>query len=148
MLVDTGIVFIPIITMVVSNILASHKAGDDEGSAAIQSLKKIEAEFFALLGVIVFAAIPVLEVDLGEMRYVKPALRCGTVVAVIPGNDTQTTYDRTLAEIGGQTGAIPIWWAAMHTLSKAVTAAATGLENPLPQARQEKTAALPKSQAA
>lgn len=123
-LVDTGIVFIPIITMVVSNILASHKAGDDEGSAAIQSLKKIEAEFFALLGVIVFAAIPVLEVDLGEMRYVKPALRCGTVVAVIPGNDTQTTYDRTLAEIGGQTGAIPIWWAAMHTLSKAVTAAA------------------------
>ena len=37
-LVDTGIVFIPIITMVVGNILSSHRAGDDEGSAAIQSL--------------------------------------------------------------------------------------------------------------
>ena len=68
-LVDTGIVFIPIITMVVSNILASHKAGDDEGSAAIQSLKKIEAEFFALLGVIVFAAILIAIAVLGVRGY-------------------------------------------------------------------------------
>tara|TARA_R110001592_G_scaffold254129_3_gene517474 strand:+ start:19098 stop:20717 length:1620 start_codon:yes stop_codon:yes gene_type:complete len=123
-LVDTGIVFIPIITMVVGNILTSHKAGDDEGSAAIQSLKKIEADFFAMLGVIVFAAIPVLDVELDEMRYVKPALRCGTTVATIPGNNTETTYDRTLAAIAGETGSIPIWWAAVHTLSKSVTAAA------------------------
>lgn len=122
-LVDTGIVFIPIITMVIANSLASHKAGDDEGSAAIQSLKKIEADFFAMLAVIVFAAIPVLDVELGEMRYVKPALRCGTVVTTIPGNNTQTTYDRTLAAIAGETGAIPIWWAAAHTLSKSITAA-------------------------
>lgn len=123
-LVDTGIVFIPIITMVVGNILTSHKAGDDEGSAAVQSLKKIEADFFAMLGVIVFAAIPVLDVELDEMRYVKPALRCGTTVATIPGNNTETTYDRTLAAIAGETGSIPIWWAAAHTLSKSVTAAA------------------------
>jgi len=122
-LVDTGIVFIPIITMVVANSLTSHKAGDDEGSAAIQSLKKIEADFIAMLAVIVFAAIPVLDVELDEMRYVKPALRCGTVVTTIPGNNTETTYDRTLAAIAGETGAIPIWWAAAHTLSKSITAA-------------------------
>lgn len=122
-LVDTGIVFIPIITMVIANSLASHKGGDDEGSAAIQSLKKIEADFFAMLAVIVFAAIPVLDVELDEMRFVKPALRCGTVVTTIPGNNTDTTYDRPLAAISGQTGAIPIWWAAAHTLSKSVTAA-------------------------
>ena len=42
-LVDTGIVFIPIIAMVLGHVLESHKGGDDEGSAAIQSLKKIEA---------------------------------------------------------------------------------------------------------
>ena len=122
-LVDTGIVFIPIITMVVGNILTSHKGGDDEGSAAIQSLKKIEADFFAMLGVIVFAAIPVLDVQLGEMQYVKPALRCGSTVTTIDGTNTKTTYDRVLATISGQTGSIPIWWAALHTLSKSVTAA-------------------------
>ena len=122
-LVDTGIVFIPIITMVVSNILSSHRAGDDEGSAAIQSLKKIETDFYAMLGVIVFAAIPVIDVQLADMRYVKPTLGCSSVAATIDGTATDTTYDRTLATIAGETGSIPIWWAGMHTLSKSVTAA-------------------------
>ena len=122
-LVDTGIVFIPIITMVAGNILSSHRAGDDEGSAAIQSLKKIETDFFAMLGVIVFAAIPVIDVQLADMRYVKPILGCSSVAATIDGTATDTTYDRTLSTIAGETGAIPIWWAAMHTLSKSVTAA-------------------------
>jgi len=123
-LVDTGIVFIPIITMVVGNIMTSHRAGDDEGSAAIQSLKKIETDFYAMLGVIVFAAIPVIDLELADMQYVKPALGCSAVPANIDGTSTDTTYDRTLATIGGETGSIPIWWAGMHTLSKSVTAAA------------------------
>jgi len=122
-LVDTGVVFIPIITMVVSNILNSHRAGDDEGSAALQSLKKIETDFIAMLGVIVFAAIPVIDVQLADMRYVKPTPGCSSIAATINGTATNTTYDRTLATIGGETGAIPIWWAALHTLSKSVTAA-------------------------
>ena len=122
-LVDTGVVFIPIITMVVGNILNSHRAGDDEGSAAIQSLKKIETDFIAMLGVIVFAAIPVIDVQLADMRYVKPTLGCSSIAATIDGTATNTTYDRTLATIGGETGAIPIWWAALHTLSKSITAA-------------------------
>ena len=41
-LVDTGVVFIPIITMVVGNILNSHRAGDDEGSAARDTAPKRE----------------------------------------------------------------------------------------------------------
>ena len=122
-LVDTGVVFIPIITMVLGNILNSHRAGDDEGSAAIQSLKKIETDFIAMLGVMVFAAIPVIDVQLADMRYVKPTLGCSAVAATIDGTSTETTYDRTLATIGGETGAIPIWWAGLHTLSKSVTAA-------------------------
>lgn len=122
-LVDTGIVFIPIITMVIANILSSHQAGDDEGSAAIQSLKKIEADFFTMLGVIVFAAIPVIDVQLGDMQYVKPSLDCRASPTTIPGTDTATSYDRPLATISGETGVIPIWWAALHALSKSVTAA-------------------------
>ncbi|MCB1732080.1 MAG: hypothetical protein KDI21_16535 [Halieaceae bacterium] len=66
-LVDTGIVFIPIIAMVLGHVLDSHKGGDDEGSAAIQSLKKIEADFIAMLGVLIFAAIPMLDVELTDM---------------------------------------------------------------------------------
>ena len=121
-LVDTGIVFIPIITMVLGNILSSRKAGDDEGSAAIQSLKKIETDFFAMLAVIVFAAIPAFDVTLAEMEYVKPALSCSAVPETIDGDDTGTTFDRPLLELGAQTGGIPVWWGFVHVLSKAVTA--------------------------
>ncbi len=71
-LVDTALVFVPVITMIVSNIVSSRRAGDDEGSSAIQSLKKIETDFYMMLGVIVFAAIPVIDVTLGEMTYIKP----------------------------------------------------------------------------
>ncbi|HCD57208.1 MAG TPA: hypothetical protein DEQ90_17415, partial [Halieaceae bacterium] len=106
-LVDSGIVFIPIIAMVLGNCLDSHKGGDDEGSAAIQSLKKIEADFIAMLGVLIFAGIPLLEVRLADMEYNKPALRCTEAAETIPGTDTGTTYDTTLAAMGDQTGSIP-----------------------------------------
>ena len=122
-LVDTGIVFIPIIAMVLGHVLESHKGGDDEGSAAIQSLKKIEADFIAMLGVLIFAAIPMLDVELTDMEYHKPALRCTDSPETIPGTTTGTTYDATLATMADQTGSIPLWWAMLHWLSKAVTAA-------------------------
>ncbi|MEX0827790.1 MAG: conjugal transfer protein TraG N-terminal domain-containing protein [Haliea sp.] len=122
-LVDTGIVFIPIIAMVVGNILDSHKGGDDEGSAALQSLKKIEADFIAMLGVLIFAGIPMLDVRLTDMEYAKPALRCTDTAETIQGTDTGTTYDKTLSTLGDEEGRIPLWWALMHWLSKAITAA-------------------------
>lgn len=123
-LVDTALVFVPVITMIVGNIVSSRRAGDDEGSAAIQSVKKIETDFYMMLGVIVFAAIPVLDVNLGDMTYVKPALDCNVpAAAAVPGTNTGTTYDTTLAAIGGQTGQAPIWWAALHTLSKSIVSA-------------------------
>ena len=122
-LVDTGIVFLPIIALVLGHVLESHKGGDDEGSAAIQSLKKIEADFIAMLGVLIFAAIPMLDVQLTDMAYHKPALRCTDTPETIPGTATGTTYDATLAALADQTGSIPLWWAMLHWLSKAVTAA-------------------------
>lgn len=122
-LVDTGIVFIPLIAMVLGHVLDSHKGGDDEGSAAIQSLKKVESDFIAMLGVLIFAAIPMLDVELTDMEYHKPALRCTDTPETIPGTATGTTYDATLATIADETGAIPLWWAMLHWVSKAVTAA-------------------------
>ncbi|MEO0436613.1 MAG: conjugal transfer protein TraG N-terminal domain-containing protein [Pseudomonadota bacterium] len=122
-LVDTGIVFIPLIATVVANIASSHRAGEDEGSAGKQSLKKNEVDLYMMFAVMIFAAIPVLDVELTEMDYVKPALECGTSSVTVDGNDTDTTYDRTLATISGQTGGIPIWWALAHVQSKGFTAA-------------------------
>ena len=123
-LVDTALVFIPLVTMIAGNIISSRRAGDDEGSAGIQSLKKIETDFYVMLGVIVFAAIPVIDVTLGEMTYIKPDLTCKAPPnPVVAGNATGTTYDRTLTTLGDKTGQAPIWWATLHVLSKAVVSA-------------------------
>lgn len=119
-LVDTSLVFVPFITMIVGHIMTSRMGGDDEGSAAVQSLKKIETDLYMMIGVLVFAAVPVMDVRLGEMTYVKPALSCSATEETIDGSATGTSYDAVLTTLGGETGRVPIWWGAMHTLSKAV----------------------------
>ncbi len=123
-LADTGIIFIPVIVMFISHIKSSHQGGDDEGNAALQSQKKIEADFFAMMAVLIFAAIPMMEVTLSEMKYAKPALSCSATAETVTASNTGTTYDGTLASMAGETGKIPLWWAALHWLSKAVTSAA------------------------
>lgn len=122
-LVDTGLVFLPIITMMVGNIMESRKGGDDEGSAGIQSLKKIETDFYMMFFVMVFAAIPMVDVKLGEMTYVRPVLSCTAHAETISGSKTGTTYDKALQTLGGESGQAPLWWAVLHIVSKAVTSA-------------------------
>jgi len=119
----SGIVYIPFLVMIASNIIQSRKAGDDEGSAGVQSLKKIETDLVVMIIVMMLACIPLVDVELGEMRYTKPALDCQLVASTIDGDDTGTTYDSTLATLGGQTGRIPAWWGFMHIVSKAVVSA-------------------------
>ncbi|MCY3812115.1 MAG: conjugal transfer protein TraG N-terminal domain-containing protein [Gammaproteobacteria bacterium] len=130
---DTGIVYLPFLVIVLRNMLESRRAGDDEGSAAIQSLKKSETDVVVAIVVMFLAAVPFTEVRLGEMSYVRPQLDCavedriarGLEPAEVPGTATGTAYDAPLATLSGETGRIPIWWGFVHVVSKAVVAAGT-----------------------
>jgi hypothetical protein len=122
-LADSGIVFIPFIGIILGHVISTRKAGDDEGAAAVQSVKRIETDVIVTLFVMMVAVIPVSTVSLGEMRYSKPQLSCKKDAALINGNDTKTTVDYTLDTIGGESGKAPVWWAIMHMLSKSVTSA-------------------------
>lgn len=53
----------------------------------------------------------------------RPALECNTSPATVSGDNTKTNFDRPLTAIGGAVGRIPLWWAVVHVISKAVTAA-------------------------
>lgn len=125
-----GLVSIPFIVVILSNITSSKKAGDDEGSAGVQSLKKTEVDVVFMVGVIFLAAVPFSTVTLSEMHYARPAYDCsiadqiaGGAPATVNGSATGTTYDATLQTLSGEVGRIPVWWAAMHVLTKAVVAA-------------------------
>ena len=130
---DTGIVYLPFLVILLKNLLESCRAGDDEGSAAIQSLKKSETDLVVAIVVMFLAAVPFTEVRLAEMSYVRPTLDCaverrilrGAEPAEVNGLSTGTAYDASLGMLAGETGRIPIWWGFVHVVSKAVVAAGT-----------------------
>ena len=130
---DTGIVYLPFFVIVLKNLLESRRAGDDEGSAAVQSLKKSETDVVVAIVVMFLAAVPFTEVRLGEMSYVRPQLDCAVAERInrgaepgeVNGLATGTAYDAPLATLSGATGRIPIWWGFVHVVSKAVVAAGT-----------------------
>ena len=130
---DTGIVYVPFFVILMKNFLESRRGGDDEGSAAIQSLKKSETDVVVAIVVMFLAAVPFTEVRLGEMSYVRPTLDCATAGRISRGEEpgevnglaTGTAYDAPLATLAGETGRIPVWWGFVHVVSKAVVAAGT-----------------------
>ncbi len=124
-LVDTGVALIPFLGIVLGNVMESRKAGDDEGSAAVQSLKKIEVDTVVAVFVMVVAAVPLYALDMGQMRYVRPSLECGVAGGgVVTAGDATAPYGPIRAQLSGVEARIPLWWAAFHQLSKAVTSAA------------------------
>ena len=123
---DTGIVYLPFLGIVVKNVIESKKAGDDEGSAAAQSLKKIEVDTVVAVVVVFLAAVPSFPLDMTQMRYVRPGLECGAAGAggVVTAGDATAPYGPIRAQLAGAAAEIPLWWAAMHQLGKAVAAGA------------------------
>ena len=122
---DTGIVYLPFLGIVVKNVVESRKAGDDEGSAAVQSLKKIEVDTVVAMVVVFLAAVPSFPLDMAQMRYVRPSLECGAGGGgIVTAGDSAAPYGPIRAQLAGQTAEIPLWWAAMHQLGKAVAAGA------------------------
>ncbi len=119
----SGLVYIPFITVIVGHIISSRKGGDDEGSAPLQSLKKIETDVVLMIIVLMLCCIPVVDVNLGAMQYTRPALNCELEALTVNGDDTGTTYDGVLLTLGGESGRAPLWWAVLHTVSKSIVSA-------------------------
>ena len=82
---DTGIVYVPFFVILLRNMLESRRAGDDEGSAAVQSLKKSETDIVVAIVVMFLAAVPFTEVRLGQMSYVRPTLDCAVEERIARG---------------------------------------------------------------
>lgn len=128
---DSGVVLLPFIVIILTNVATSKKAGDDEGGAAKQSLKKNEVDLIMALVVLFLAGVPIMSVELGEMQYVRPTLDCnkaeriasGIDDAVINGAATGTSYDVTLSRMSNLEGRIPAWWGFLHTVTKSIVSA-------------------------
>lgn len=123
-LAETGLVWLPIVGIVLKNVLQARGSGADEGNAGQLSLKRIEVEVLVMFLVIVFAALPTYEVRLSSIQYYRPAASCDVPAEVVAGDATGTTYDDAFITLGGQVARAPLWWALVGYLSSGVTSAA------------------------
>lgn len=123
-LADTGLVWLPVLGIVVKNVMQARAAGADEGNAGQLSLKRIEAEVLVMFLVIVVAALPTYEVRLSSIQYYKPASDCDAPDQVLSGDVTGTTYDDAFVTLGGEVARAPLWWALLGYVSAGITSAA------------------------
>lgn len=123
-LADTGLVWMPILGIILKNVLQARASGADEGNAGQLSLKRIEVEVLVMFLVIVVAALPTYEVRLSSIQYYRPATRCDAPAEVVSGDATGTTYDDAFITLGGEVARAPLWWALVGYLSAGVTSAA------------------------
>src|SRR6185437_2242595 len=95
--------------------------GADEGNKGVLSSVRVENRVWVAVIVILFAGIPFIPVSLNTIQFDRTRSEQCQVNVPLP-NDTG--WQPAFTTLNNQTALVPIWWFFIHSLSKAVTAAA------------------------
>jgi hypothetical protein len=121
-LVASGVFALPFIAIIIDEWLHARAQGADEGNKGVLSSMRIESRVWVAIVVILFAGIPFIAVDLATMKFdTARSVQCQVNVA-LPGD---TGWSNVYTTLNNQSALVPVWWFFMHSLSKAVTGAAT-----------------------
>lgn len=120
-LVATGIVALPFLAIVLQEWLRSRTEGADEGNKGVLSSMRIENRVWVAIIVIMFAGIPLIPVDLTTIQFDRTRSAQCQVNVPLPA---ETGWEPAFTTLNNQTARVPVWWFFMHSLSKAITAAA------------------------
>jgi hypothetical protein len=119
-LVASGVFAIPFLAIVIQEWLRARAEGADEGNKGVLSSARIENRVFVAIVVIMFAGIPFIDVDFNTIRYDRS--RSAQCQVNVP-EPTDTGWSQSFSTINNQSAKVPVWWFAMHALSRAVTGA-------------------------
>lgn len=120
-LVASGVFALPFLAMVLQEWLRARGEGADEGNKGALSAVRIETRVWVAVFVILFAGIPFIQVDLGSIEFDQTrSIQCQVNVPV----PSDTGWAPAFTELNGQSAQVPVWWFFMHSIAKAVTAAA------------------------
>jgi hypothetical protein len=119
-LVASGVFAIPFLAIVIQEWLRARAEGADEGNKGVLSSARIENRVFVAIAVIMFAGIPFIDVDFNTIRYDRS--RSAQCQVNVP-EPTDTGWSQSFSTINNQSAKVPVWWFAMHALSRAVTGA-------------------------
>ncbi|MFU5531841.1 conjugal transfer protein TraG N-terminal domain-containing protein [Pseudomonas aeruginosa] len=119
-LVASGVFAVPFLAIVIQEWLKARAEGADEGNKGVLSSARIENRVFVAIVVIMFAGIPFIDVDLNTIRYDQSR---STQCQVSVPEPTDTGWSQSFSTINNQSAKVPVWWFAMHAISRAITGA-------------------------
>ncbi|MBB1525379.1 conjugal transfer protein TraG N-terminal domain-containing protein [Pectobacterium carotovorum subsp. carotovorum] len=119
-LVASGVFVLPFVAIIIDEWLRSRTEGADEGNKGILSSMRIENRVWVAIVVVMFAGIPFIDVDLNTIRY-DQARSAQCQISVPQPEDTG--WSQSFSTLNNQSAKVPIWWAFMHALSRAITGA-------------------------
>lgn len=120
-LVASGVVAAPFLAIVIQEWLRSRVTGAAEGNRGLLSAIRIENRVWGAIVVILFAGIPVLRIDLQTIQFDRTRSKQCQVNVPLP---SQTGWQPAFTTLNNQSALVPVWWFFVHSLSKAITAAA------------------------
>lgn len=129
----TGLFAFPLLIKLIAIWLKAREQGADEGNTGALTVAWMENVVYMALLVIMFTCVPLLNLDITQMKYdIGRSKQCNYSVA-LPEN---SGYNPLINEVSGKTAAVPVWWYLVHAVSKGVTNAATASLPCKPDLRQ------------
>ncbi|MCE9732374.1 conjugal transfer protein TraG N-terminal domain-containing protein [Pectobacterium sp. IFB5596] len=119
-LVSSGVFVLPFVAIIIDEWLRSRTEGADEGNKGVLSSMRIENRVWVAIVVVMFAGIPFIDVDLNTIRY-DQARSAQCQISVPQPEDTG--WSQSFSTLNNQSAKVPVWWAFMHALSRALTGA-------------------------
>ncbi|MFU4080752.1 conjugal transfer protein TraG N-terminal domain-containing protein [Pseudomonas aeruginosa] len=119
-LVASGMFAVPFLAIVIQEWLKARAEGADEGNKGMLSSARIENRVFVATVVIMFAGIPFIDVDFNTIKYDRSR---STQCQVNVPEPTDTGWSQSFSTINNQSAKVPVWWFAMHAISRAITGA-------------------------
>ncbi|KHN52897.1 membrane protein [Dickeya fangzhongdai] len=120
-IVTSGVIALPFMVVIIGEWLNVRTEGADEGNKGILSAQRIENRVWVAIMVIIFTCVPTIDVNLSTIRLDTSRSAQCQVNVPLPVN---TGWGQSFSTLNNQSAKIPIWWAFMHVLARAITSAA------------------------
>ena len=118
--VTSGVIALPFLAIILGEWLNVRTEGADEGNKGILSSQRIENRIWVAIVVVMFAGIPFIDVDLNTIQY--DQARSAQCQVSVP-QPSDTGWSQSFSTLNNQSARVPVWWAFMHALSRAITGA-------------------------
>ncbi|RMR01987.1 putative membrane protein [Pseudomonas savastanoi pv. glycinea] len=119
-LVSSGVFAIPFLAIIVQEWLKAKAEGADEGNKGVLSSLRIENRVWVAIVVVMFAGIPFINVDLNTIKYDQTR---STQCQVNMPEPAATGWSQSFSTLNNQSAKLPVWWAFIHAVSRAITGA-------------------------